>query len=61
MRCIGARPDVNSNVVLERRSVKEEIEWFTPQTKKPEEMVPILVNIPSEESDLDLQQAQQDR
>ena len=27
----------------------EEIEWFTPQTKKPDEYVPILVYIPSEE------------
>lgn len=27
----------------------EEIEWFTPQTKKPYEYVPILVYIPSEE------------
>ena len=29
--------------------MKEEIEWFTPQTKKPDEYVPILVYIPSEE------------
>lgn len=37
--------------------MKEEIEWYTPQEKKPDELVPILVKVPSDGLENDVHEA----
>ena len=47
---LGGVPSSSENPPdLSAGSVKEQIEWFTPQEKKPDEFAPILVRLPSEE------------